>query len=309
MESSILLADTDIQGIIEFKERLSSKSTIVDFDEQMLISSIRATTRIWKQDNKIVGFAFVDEYNNLWFDTEIEFTLLDELENEIIEWGVICRKRRITEIGTDNTLDCPSNADNNHRISVLENHGFTLESIRSLQYSHLLNERIPEYPLPMGFLIRCVKGKDEVKQLVALHQAAFGSNSMTTEYRLAMMSTPQYIQKMDLVVVTPKDELAAFCICGFDDQDKRIGYTDPIGTHPSYQRIGLSKALISAGLIALKNAGANTVRLGTSSQNIAMQKLAYALGFVCVSEKLWFSKAVSLLPNKAALDSRDSVVI
>jgi len=293
MESSILLDDADIQAMRELRGRLASKSTIVDFDEQILLPSIRATTRIWKQDNKIVGFAFVDEYNNLWFDTEIEFTLLEELENEIIEWGVVCRKRRITEIGTDNILDCPCNADNNYRISVLEKHGFTLEPIRSLQYSHLLNERIPEYPLPKGFSIRCVKGKDEVEQLVALHRAAFGTNSMTAEYRLAMMSTPQYIQKMDLVAVTPNDELAAFCVCGFDDQDKKLGYTDPIGTHPSHQRIGLSKALTSAGLITLKNAGANTVRLGTSSENIAMQKLANALGFVCVSEKLWFSKAVS----------------
>jgi len=43
----------------------------------------------------------------------------------------------------------------------------------------------------------------------------------------------------------------------------------------------------------LKNAGANTVRLGTSSDNIAMQKLARELGFICVSEELWFSKSVS----------------
>jgi mycothiol synthase len=116
---------------------------------------------------------------------------------------------------------------------------------------------------------------------------------MTVDYRLAMMNTPQYIQELDLVVVTPNDELAAFCVCGFDDPDKKIGYTDPIGTHPSYQRIGLGKAITSAGLIALKNAGANTVRLGTSSENVAMQKLASVLGFICVSEKLWFSKAIS----------------
>jgi len=292
MESSILFDDNDIQAMRELRGRLSSKSTIVDFDEQILLSSIRETTRIWKQDNKIIGFAFVDEYNNLWFDTETEFPMLDELETEIIEWGVFCRKRRITEVGTENTLDCSCNANNNHRINILEKHGFRLEPIRSLQYLYPLNKQIAEHPLPTGFSIRCVKGKDEVEQLVALHQSAFGTNNMTMEYRLAMMSTPQYIQEMDLVAVTPNNELAAFCVCGFDDPDKKIGYTDPIGTHPSYQRIGLGKALTSAGLITLRNAGVNTVRLGTSNENIAMQKLANALGFVCVSEKLWFSKAV-----------------
>jgi mycothiol synthase len=293
MQSSLLHNDNDVQAMRELRERLASRSTIVDFDEQILLSSIRATTRIWKQDSKIVGFAFVDEYNNLWFETETEFALLDKLETEIVEWGVICVKRGNAETDTDHTLDCTCKADDSHRLSVLKKHGFTPERVRSLQYSRGLNEPIIEYPLPSGFSIRCVQGKDEIEQLVALHRAAFGTNNMTIEYRLAMMSTTQYVRELDLVAVTPNDELIAFCVCGFDDPDQTIGYTDPIGTHPSYQRVGLGKALVSAGLIALKNAGASTVRLGTSSDNIAMQKLASKLGFICVSEKLWFSKAIS----------------
>jgi mycothiol synthase len=293
MKSSMLYDANDIQALRELRERLASSSTIVDFDEQILLSSIRATTRIWEQDSKIVGFAFVDEYNNLWFEAETEFDLLDELETEMVRWGVTCIKRRNAEAGRENTLDCTCNADDSHRISVLKKHGFVPEQVRSLQYSHPLNKPISEYPLPSGFSIRCVRGKGEVEQLVALHRAAFGTTNMSVEYRLAMMNTPQYIREMDLVTVTPNDEPTAFCVCGFDDPDKKIGYTDPIGTHPSYRRIGLGKALISAGLIALKNAGANTVRLGTGSDNIAMQKLASELGFICVSEKLWFSKAVS----------------
>ncbi len=293
MESSTLCSDGDIQALRDFREQLSSKSTIVDFEEQILLSSIRATTRIWKQNDKIVGFAFVDEYNNLWFDVETGFALLDELEDEIVAWGVVCTKRRMAETGTASPLDATCNADNHHRIRVLEKHGFTREQIRSLHYEHPLHEPIAEYPLPTGFSIRSVTGQDEVEQLVALHRAAFGTNYMTVEYRLAMMNTAQYLREMDLVAVAPNNELAAFCVCGFDDPDKKIGYTDPIGTHPSYQRIGLAKALISAGLTILKNSGANTVRLGTSSENIAMQKVANELGFICVSEKLWFSKEIS----------------
>src|SRR6266540_1123838 len=97
MESSILYDDNDIQALRELRGRLASKSTIVDFDEQILLSSIRANTRIWRQDNKIVGFAFVDEFNNLWFDTETEFALLDELETEIVGWGINFIKKRNIE--------------------------------------------------------------------------------------------------------------------------------------------------------------------------------------------------------------------
>ena len=293
MKSSILYDDNDIQAMRELRGQLASRSTIVDFEEQILLSSIRANTRIWRQEDKIVGFAFVDEFNNLWFDTEPEFALPDELETEIVGWGIHCIKTRSAETGTAHTLDCTCNAEDSYRIHVLEKHGFTPEPVRSLQYARPLNGPILEYPLPVGFSVRCVKGRQEVEQLVALHRAAFGTNHMSMEYRLAMMSTPQYIREMDLVAVTPNDDLVAFCVCGFDDPDKKIGYTDPIGTHPSYRKIGLGKALISAGLAALKNAGANTVRLGTGSENIAMQKLASDAGFVCASEKRWFSKAVS----------------
>lgn len=291
MKRSMLHDDSDVQAIREFRERLTSGSTIVDFEEQILLSSIRATTRIWKLDDNIVGFAFVDEYNNLWFDTEPAF--VEELGTEIVGWGVTCIKRRNAETGTENSLDCTCNAGDSHRLSVLKKHGFIPEQVRSLQYSRSLHQPITEYPLPAGFAIRCVRGESEVEQLVALHRAAFGTNQMTVEYRLAMMSSPQYRREMDLVAVTPGDVLAAFCVCGFDDPDKRVGYTDPIGTHPSHQRIGLGKALVSAGLIALKKAGAGTARFGTSSDNIAMQKVAGELGFICVSEKVWLSKAVS----------------
>lgn len=95
MESSMLYDDNDIQAMRGLRGQLASKSTIVDFEEQILISSIRANTRIWRQGDKIVGFAFVDEFNNLWFETVTEFALLEELETEIVEWGLIASKSAV----------------------------------------------------------------------------------------------------------------------------------------------------------------------------------------------------------------------
>lgn len=68
--------------------------------------------------------------------------------------------------------------------------------------------------------------------------------------------------------------------------------TDPIGVHPRFQRRGLGKAVVTAGLRLLKSSGVVTVGLGTGSNNLPMQCLAESLGFVRVSEKLWFSKTV-----------------
>ncbi len=68
--------------------------------------------------------------------------------------------------------------------------------------------------------------------------------------------------------------------------------TDPIGVHPRFQRRGLGKAVVTAGLHLLKSSGVTVVELGTGSDNMPMQRLAESLGFVCVAEKLWFSKIV-----------------
>lgn len=292
MESFLLHDDQDVRAIRAFRERLASAPTIVDFEEQILLVSIRETTRLWRQKDQIVGFAFVDEYNNLWFETDRELDCLNQLETEIVEWGVTCLQRRAAQTGAETTLDSTCQATDNHRIRTLTQHGFVPQEVRSVQYVRSLREPIPRYPLPDGFSIRCTQGREEVESLVALHRAAFGTAHMTVEYRLAMMSTPQYIRELDFVVVAPDGSLAAFCVCGFEDSERELGYTDPIGTHPSYRRLGLGKALVSAGLTALQTVGARQARLGTRSDNLAMQKLAGDVGFVCVSEKVWFSKAI-----------------
>jgi mycothiol synthase len=190
-------------------------------------------------------------------------------------------------------VDACCRAGDVEQLRFLEKFGFVREPIRSLKYSRSLAEPIDEFPFPPGFSVRFVTGESEVEALVALHRAAFGTDNMTVEERLAIMRAPQYIPDLDFVAVAPNDDLSAFCICGLREGDNKIGFTDPIGTHPNYQRLGLGKAIVSAGLRALQERGATVAELGTSSTNIPMQKLAERMGFVCFSESLWFSKKVS----------------
>ena len=99
-----------------------------------------------------------------------------------------------------------------------------------------------------------------------------------------------YRRPLDLLAVSPSGELTAFCICGFEENG--IGFTDPIGVREGYKGSGLGKAIVTAGLKALQARGAKVAQFGTSSQNLAMQRLAERLGFELVSETFWFSKAV-----------------
>jgi mycothiol synthase len=291
MQSTKLSGAKDIQAMRDLIARLPS-TTIVNFDEQIQLASVRATARLWRQDQQVIGFAYVDDYDNLWFETLPEFALLDELEDQIIAWGVACIQKRKAGTGVQHSLDCSCGVGDSRRVHTLERRGFERQAVRTLRYACPLSLPVADCPLPQGFSLRRVQGENEVESLVSLHRAAFGTDYMTVEQRLAMMRAPGYIPELDLVVVAPDGELVVFCVCGFTDPDRKIGYTDPIGTHPRYQRIGLAKAVVSAGLIGLRESGAEVAELGTSSENMAMQKLAAALGFVCTAEKLWFSKAV-----------------
>lgn len=111
------------------------------------------------------------------------------------------------------------------------------------------------------------------------------------------MRTPEYNPELDLVAVAPDGALAAYCFCQISQQanartGRNEGYTDPIVTHPRFQRRGLARALLLTGLRRLKQKGVEFAALGTSSENIAMQRTATSVGFGAQSTKLWFARPV-----------------
>ena len=74
------------------------------------------------------------------------------------------------------------------------------------------------------------------------------------------------------------------------------GSTDPVATHPHFQRLGLARALLLTGLHKLKQRGMQTAVLGTSSENTAMQRAAQSVGFEVTATTLWFAKPVLKIP-------------
>ena len=293
MNSHILRGNTDVQLIRDFVARLPHGLTVADLDESLQLAPIKATTRLWQHNEDVVGFAFVDDYNNLRFEIDPAHRS-GQLAEEIVAWGVACMSKRNRETGQDSTLDTSCWTEDAWQIAMLQQAGFVRDDFRTLRYARALSKPVTVHPLPPGFSLRCVEGDHEVEQLVPLHRAAFSTTNMTVEQRLAIMQAPGYQRDLDLVAVAPDGELAAFCICGYEDarDGDTTGFTDPIGVHPRFQRLGLGKAVVTAGLRLLKSRGVATVELGTGSDNMPMQRLAESLGFVCVAEKLWFSKTV-----------------
>lgn len=269
-----------------------------DLYEELAEVDVQVTARLWENElGQLVGFAYVSRYQNLVdvFDAR-EYT--PALESELIAWAVSAVQRRNLEKGETQTLDASSLEDDQVRLAFLEQAGFERQEETSLLLARPIDDDLPAPQLPPGFTIRPMGGEAEVEAYVALHQAAFGTENMTVDYRRTIMSAPDYLPELDLVAVAPNGDLAAFCVCQIFPDDspraggKKEGWTDPVGTHPNYQRLGLARALILTGMELLKARGIDTVIMGTSSTNIPMQRTAEAVCFQRVSNTLWFCKAV-----------------
>jgi len=294
----------DLQSMLDLliavrpADRIADYPSLVDLREALALTDVQENTRLWFDANdRIVGFAFVDPYNNLRFEFDWQ-AAHPAAESEIVAWGLECIRRATRVSGESLTLDASCRDDDIERIALLERHGFVMQEMRSLRMVRSLDEPIPTPKAPAGFSIRHVKGEHEVEALVALHRAAFGADNMTVEERLAMMRVPEYDSELDLLALAPDGRFAAYCMCSISQEEnertgRNEGYTDPVATHPDFQRRGLAQALLLTGLRKLKQRGVEAAVLGTSSENVAMQRTAKAVGFCTQLTKLWFAKPVS----------------
>jgi len=111
------------------------------------------------------------------------------------------------------------------------------------------------------------------------------------------MDVPDYDPDLDLVAAAEDGPLAGYCFCYIsyaeNAQTGRLdGYTDPVAVHPDYQRRGLARAMLFAGLRLLQERGMHTARLSTSANNLAMQRAAESAGYQVESATIWYSMPV-----------------
>ena len=261
----------------------------VDIEENLASAEVRANTRLWFADDQPIAWAFVDEYHNLLWELDGQHE--EQIGAQIVEWGETCIRKKLAT-GETSTLDTNCREDRTARISFLQQYGFRQTGDTNVAMTRPLSEPIAEPVLPQGFIIRPIKGIEEAEAVATMHRAAFGTEYMTTENRLIIMNTSGYDPSLDLLAVAPNGNIAAYCSCSVNGQT-RIGMTDPVATHPNYQRMGLSRALLLTGMRLLKERGMESAHLGTSGSNIAMQKTAESVGFTVEYRTIWFTKEVN----------------
>jgi len=276
-------------------DRRQDYPTYVDIDELFHDAAMAERSRVWlTRQGEPCAYTFVHfPYNNLTLEAA-EAYWTDEWEDEVVDWAEMQMRAYYGADLVNQTLDGNCRSEDGRKTRFFERHGFRKDDLESLTFALELREEPAAPALSEGFTLRPLRPESELEEVVALHRAAHGTDNFTLEERLAIMGTPEYLAHLDLVAVAPDGTLAGNCICGVSEPGGVDGYTDPVVVHPNYQGKGVAKALIRAGLGGLFNRGVRRVQFGTSSSNIAMQRVADALGFACVARSTWFSKHLDI---------------
>jgi mycothiol synthase len=273
---------------------------IIDLQEMLAVPKTQATTCLWiDPDGLLACFSILDgDQTSASLIFEIAPGWKDSaLEGPVVAWAETSLRQTFPAYAGTCLLEVASRSDNSDRITRLERLGFECQAGGAVHMERSLADPIAKPQLPAGFIIRPIRGEVEAEAWVRLHRAALGTENMTTEYKLAMMRTPYYDPDMDLVAVTSDGVLAAYCVCFISVEEneltgRRLGYTDPVATHPAFRQRGLSKALMLTGLSLLKERSMEAARLGTSYDNLAMLRNAESVGFRIIETVLRYKRPI-----------------
>ena len=300
IESRFYEGDADRKAIIQLitrarpTERLAEYPGLIDLQELFSLPKVRRRTRLWFDlAGRLVGYAFVDELSNLYF--EADPLMGSAFEESLLDWAATEALQAAQERLQSDPPGISCRSDNLQRVALLERRGFHRQP-GALHLVRPLDQPIPGPVLPPGFTIRPSRGAAEAEAWVALHRLAHGTQYMTVERRLSIIGVDDYDPALDLVAVAPDGRLAAYCVGTISHSENALtgrkdGYTDPLATHPEFQRRGLCLALLYATMRLLQERGVETARLSTSRENQAMQRAAAAAGFELEAETYWFELA------------------
>ncbi len=81
----------------------------------------------------------------------------------------------------------------------------------------------------------------------------------------SMKKAPDYNSFLDLSIIDDKGEIVAFANIWYDKKNQ-LGILEPVGTIPTYRKMGLGKAVIYEGINRVKKLGANKMYVGSDQQ-------------------------------------------
>lgn len=139
-----------------------------------------------------------------------------------------------------------------------------------------------EAQVPEGFVVRPLKEADLVEGRPPVLRISAARFERVTQ-------TPSYRRDFHLVVVSSRGDVAAECICWWDEANA-IGVFEPVETAEAYRRRGVGKALLQEGVRRLAERGVRWAKVSHNNDNPAAARLYASVGFTPLFERKVFTR-------------------
>ena len=214
------------------------------------------------------------------------------LEAKILLWAEIIQAQTLRKLNNSHIRTMWVAESDLSRINWLKVRGFHPKQQAMLLMQRPLMGEIQAASLPEGYTIRPAAGRqDACSKALAVH-AAFDSDQPLDEIQeqiTRFMDSSVYDPQNDILVESLSGGISSFCLL-WPDLTTRVGLVEPVGTHPNHRRLGLAKAVLTAGLRRLKDLGMTHASAYVETDNLPAIRLYERLGFIRRNRLLTFEK-------------------
>ena len=287
--------DTDLSKVQEFlfevhKETGTFQNWLPTRFENSHLEKIE-DKRVWEEERapgRIMAVANRESMANYFIHIR---PLHPDLLDEVIQWiesHTISKKQDPTDELKINIISLEGDPE---REAALRRQGFEKGAVDGILRVRDLNAPIPVAPLPEGYTIRAVQGREDNEKIAANIRVVFGHGWFTADTLEGIARGSFYNRDLDLVAVAPDGAIASFCTFRVDPVS-RATELEPMGTHPDYRCMGLAKALISEGMRRLKKYDPLNLYIDGAADNPAANRLYEATGFEKEGTYYYWSKTI-----------------
>jgi ribosomal protein S18 acetylase RimI-like enzyme len=218
------------------------------------------------------------------------------LEERVVGWAA-ARVLELAGSAPAPALWALCRSDDDLLRAVYQRGGFEMADTE-LRLERLLDQPISKPVIPAGFEIRPLDPDRELDEWCALYAGALGDRPAPLEKWRAYRQDADYDHDLDLVAVGPDGSLAAMCTCTIAQAEAhhlqvREGRTEPIAVRAADRGIGLGRAIVLAGLHALRERGMDVARLTTEPDSQVAHHLYASLGYRHIYDAHWYAREVT----------------
>jgi hypothetical protein len=163
---------------------------------------LASCTIIWEEDGHIVAVANPEVKDLYFMQVDPDYEFLEPQILEHIEDNAIA--------GNADKISIITLEGNHKREALLRERGYHKGKVYGIQQVRPLNTPIPRYVTPEGYIIRTVEPEKDFKKIALAIRAVFGHKDFSEKILITLSKASFYQQKMDIVAVTPEDEVASF---------------------------------------------------------------------------------------------------